>query len=145
MPLCGVSHDKTGAMGLFRCSTYSSFDYWETFQLAPALPDMPPSMWQVVLLEHCLIFWPYMRLQAHPVHFLPWSPRNLGSVFRRMVLENRSGHYELLMAPGMLFLLGPLSCQSKKCVYINLCLYTHLYLFLYANTHTCIKLNRSSY
>ena len=60
-------------------------------------------------------------------------PRSLGSSYWGKVLETRSGHYVLLIASGVLFLLGPFSWQSKKYV----CLYWPMNIYISLHISTC--------
>lgn len=90
----------------------------------------------VLFFEHFLTFWDYKILWAHLVYSLPQpytiSPRFLGYFSQRMILETKIWALRVLIAAGVLLLLGPLVPRK----YILTHIFNHITAFL--SIHMCL-------
>lgn len=88
-----------------------------------------------VCFEYFLTFWRYKAQNTpgsaciFPSLVLEWAiyPSSPGSFYWRKVLETKIWMHVVLVATGMLLLLGPWSSQKKE---INVCLQTSINIFI---------------
>ena len=120
------------AFYLFSCSVWSSFGHWELFQWLQWLFELLASLcvWFISLFA-CSI-WAlsyFLVLQSTPGSSFVFPalmlksaifPKSSGLFYCRIVSETKIWALSMLLASGILLLVGPLSQQNKE---ICMCIY----------------------